>query len=113
MRFKHSLLHLTHRNSMEVIFEAVFATLPLQCCDCQVHHRPLNGKLSSISSKAQQAILAWLHWRLGDVAQVPCQGAPVHWPAGQVFGVSLFDQQETCFALLEHLCILGGMSCKS
>lgn len=72
-----------HRNSMEVFSDAVFATLSLKGCDSKVHQPSLNGKLDGIASKAQQAILAWLARLLGDVAQVPCQSAPVDWPVPQ------------------------------
>lgn len=79
-----SLPIMTYSNSVEVLLDALFATLPLEGSDCQVDHSPLEGKLSSVAQEGHHTVLG----RLGrllcllcHVAQLPGQRAPVHRPA--------------------------------
>ena len=79
-----SVPKITYSNSLEVLLQALFATLPLKGSDCQVHDSPLKGKLSSAAQEGHHTILGGLGrllCLLCHVAQLPGQRAPVHGPA--------------------------------
>ena len=79
-----SVPKVTYSNSLEVLLQALFATLPLKGSDCQVHDSPLKGKLSSAAQEGHHTILGGLGrllCLLRHVAQLPGQRAPVHGPA--------------------------------
>ncbi len=77
--------NVTYSNSLEVLLQALFATLPLKGSDCQVDNSPLKGKFGSAAQEGHHTILGGLGrllCLLCHVAQLPGQRAPVHRPEG-------------------------------
>ena len=80
-----SMPNVTYSNSLEILLQALFATLPLKGSDSQVDNSPLEGKLGSVAQEGHHTILGGLGrllCLLCHVAQLPGQRAPVHRPAG-------------------------------
>ena len=74
----------THRNSVEVLAEALPALLPLEGCHSQVHNCPLDGKLGSTAQECEDSILGWLGRLLGQAAQLLRQRLLAHGPVTQM-----------------------------